>query len=720
MNTRDGGEDISEQNSFRGNLFDPHPYDDDYQDENEEGEDDDEAAARDIRPDHAMPIDLKKLAVAVPHAVQPIALQKLAPVEFPSPRDWQRTGAPDQTVESGCYENIGNSPDLDRIVALPRRVPPNVIYPVTAQQTPEGEALIELMTKRWSRGDRQCACASIDQQIAAGNRQCFKRFNIIQAWTLYEIGIVGGAIGAISVGSGKTGITIFALLALNTYDPKIRCGLLLLPTQQVTQLHHEYRLIREHFHVPEMRIHTGSVGKQELAPNMPMLHVRPYSLLSIASNSDWIRKLAPQAVISDECDKLKIIDGAGTSRVMRHFFERGDTAFVGLTGSLSDSRLGEYYHLMAIALKYHSPTPLDQVTVDEWERVISATGSPDLAGELRRLCAPGEHVWDGFRRRLNETKGVIIAAGASVDVKLVIRQREAPAIPEAVAVELNRLRTGWVRPDGEELVDAMAVAECALELACGMYYRWIFPRGEPEALIKEWLGARKDFHKEQREFLLDRREYLDSPALAEKAAMRHWGDLPKRKDQPEWQSYAWPRWRDVRGRVKPQTDAVWIDDFLVRDAVEWAHETKGIIWYKIKEFGRRIADLGGFTLHDGGPDALERLIGGRKGSKVYRGEDGARSIVCSIQSNGRGRDGMQRIFNNQLIANPPASGAGWEQMLGRSHRQGQKADQVNTWFYKHTPELQAVIDKALRKSEYAERTYLGVPQKIRLGGLNRE
>ena len=50
MNTRDGGEDISEENPFRGNLFDPHPYDDDYEDENEKGEDDDESTASDIRP----------------------------------------------------------------------------------------------------------------------------------------------------------------------------------------------------------------------------------------------------------------------------------------------------------------------------------------------------------------------------------------------------------------------------------------------------------------------------------------------------------------------------------------------------------------------------------------------------------------------------------------------------------------------------------------------
>lgn len=653
------------------------------------------------------PVDLKALAVAPPAPVAKIDATDLVASPFRAPRDYQ-TAAPPDTCQSR-WAPIEGSEELERVLALERRAP-------LVAGSPRGEALIEMMTARWSRGPRACACAEIDPQIKAGKRQCLKRLNFIQAWALYEIGIVGGLVGFMAVGTGKGLLNFLTMLAFSEFDPKIKSGLLLVPPNLVEQLAHEYELLREHFVVPEIWYHTSDKIPPGLSPGMPVLHVRPYSLLSGDKYSDWVRNLSPDVVIADEADKLKNIAGAGTSRIFRQFYERGDTRFAGWSGSFTNAGIGEYAPLAALALRYQSPLPLDWAVTERWGQAIDSSNSPAPPGALLRLCAPGETVQQGFGRRLAETMGIIISVGASVDVGFTLTEREPPALPPAVTEELAKLRAGWVRPDGEELVDAMQVAKCATELACGMYYYWWFPRGEPESLIKEWLAARKDYFQELRQTLLPRDEFMDSPKLCQVAAMRHHGDLPQREDRPVWQSYAWPRWRDVKALVKPETKAAWIDEWLARDAAEWALEERGVVWYGIVEFGRKIAELAGLPLHDGGPDAGVRLIGGRskKTGKSYAGEDGSRAAICSIDSHHRGRDGMQRIWRKQLLANLTANAAKLEQLFGRLHRQGQEED-VEAEYYAHTPEVEDRLETALRNAGYIQNTIPGNTQKLRIG-----
>jgi hypothetical protein len=99
-------------------------------------------------------------------------------------------------------------------------------------------------------------------------------------------------------------------------------------------------------------------------------------------------------------------------------------------------------------------------------------------------------------------------------------------------------------------------------------------------------------------------------------------------------------------------------------------------------------------MHGGGPKAGDRL----------KAETGERSIIASIDSHGRGRNGLQFLFSKQLVAQIPSSARRWEQLLGRLIRRGQRAEEVITWLYLHVPELTESIEQALRKSEYVEDT----------------
>jgi hypothetical protein len=426
-------------------------------------------------------------------------------------------------------------------------------------------------------------------------------------------------------------------------------------------------------------------------------------------------------ILVSNCDRLRDPAGAATSRVLRLYNEFGDTKFCGWTGSLTDSSLEDYAHLAALALRLQSPLPLDPAVVSEWGRALDESDNPAPPGELGQLCDEDldpndlDQIREGFRRRLSQTMGFVISSEASVSVGLTVTERIAPALPPIIQEALDKVRTCWVRPDtlvgseyDEELVDAMQVAKVARELASGIFYRWRFDPingvSQRKADIDEWLAARKDWGRELRNRLQSREEWLDSPHLCEHAAMRFWGDRPKRDDRPEWDAATWCRWREIKGKVKPTTEACRVSDYLVVDAARWGVENLGIIWYGMVDFGKWVSEVSGLPLHGGGPDAGKRI------SK----EIGNRSIIASIASHGRGRDGLQALFCDQLITQFPSSASRVEQLMGRAHRQGQQRD-VNTWYYAHTDEMRASFETACGRARYVNGT-LGANQKI-LSGL---
>jgi hypothetical protein len=286
---------------------------------------------------------------------------------------------------------------------------------------------------------------------------------------------------------------------------------------------------------------------------------------------------------------------------------------------------------------------------------------------------------------------------------LILREREVEVPPE-VAKALEGVRATWQRPDGEELVDAISKAAVCRQLAAGVYLRWKWPRGESREMIMRWLAARKEWHKELRERLKSSREHMDSPLLLARAAQRwHDGfvheDEDGRHEYPAftkhhmtWASKAWPEWLEVRDTCEPETEAVWVSDYLVRNAVAFGLDNPGIIWYENDSVGKAIANLGGFPFYGPGPEASAGILN----------EKGKRSIVASIRGHSQGKN--LQAFSRMLVVQSMSDGAAWEQLLGRCHRSGQKADEVTCDLYRHTPEMADALDQATERARYIQET----------------
>jgi hypothetical protein len=328
-------------------------------------------------------------------------------------------------------------------------------------------------------------------------------------------------------------------------------------------------------------------------------------------------------------------------------------------------------------------------------------------GALAQLADEGEAVRNGVQRRLTETRGVITTEDARLNVRLLLNERPLPTSQKLLdALALARSGT---RPDpdmlGDRLEDQIEIVNCCRQLALGFFSRWKFPRGEPLELIDEWFAKRKAWNAELRQKLERRSSWMDSPGLLREAAERSLAGY--KGDLPVWHAGTFAAWQEIEEQVQPEEDPVWLDDVVVKDAIEWGRTTPGgIIWYAHVPFGQRVAELGGFHLYEGGDEA----------SAGIRMETGKRTIVASIKAHGEGKN--LHAFNKSLVTSWPASNKGVEQLVARTHRYRQRAAEVSYETYLGTDENKAAFDSSVADARYGLEVW-GLAQRLLFceGGL---
>jgi hypothetical protein len=371
----------------------------------------------------------------------------------------------------------------------------------------------------------------------------------------------------------------------------------------------------------------------------------------------------------------------------------------------------------------------------------------DASLDLLLADPPEKALRVGFQKWRSETPGIVTAAASDINASLYVDELEVPEMPKVVRDALADVRVNSRRPDGDELVEKVEQLACAKNVACGFYPYWAFPKHpcacpadrtptrsdnwcDQCVLIDDWYACRKKFNKELRLRLQHGELQLDSPKLCEEAAVRAWeGEATEllvycdtcwrasrrevrwpceaRAHRPAWREESWPAWFKIRDCVEYEERVKWLGHdspeaksaemhpgyFLARHLAEWGRKNKGVIWFQSVPLGRKISELGKLPYFNGGPHGEERL----------RAEKGDRSIVVSISAHGAGTNGLQELFNEQVLAEMPPSNAtthGVEQIFGRLHRRGQKKDSVITHICLHAYEFRDAFRKAIEKAEF--------------------
>ncbi len=472
----------------------------------------------------------------------------------------------------------------------------------------------------------------------------------IQSAALMEASLADGLYAMMPVGSGKTLVT---LLLPEVLDSKK--AVLLVPTQLKKKTAREIPGYQEHFNLP-----------------LDRLAVVTYDELSSPGKADVLEQELPDLIICDESDQIARKSSARSKRLFKYNDDHPGTRFCMLTGTPSDGSILDYVHHLELTLRKNSPAPRGYNEVADWANALDAEPAMYThPGALMRFCEPEENVREGFRRRVAETTGVLMAPEVALGLPLKTRKLDMQ-IPSIVHQMLEEVRRDWAIA-GQELTLAIDRMRFLKQLACGFYYRWKWPDGVPDY---EWLEARNAWNREVREKLKRPRPGMDSPYFLERAAQ-----------SGKWKSESYANWSEVKDRPVPPNEAIWISDFLIKEVEKWIDD-RSIIWYGWIAVGERLAEDLKLPLYGEGTDA-----------------DIAREtcIVCSMKTQSTGKN-LQDRYDRNLLTSPPVSARRLEQLIGRTHRYGQKSEVVKLDWYGHTPEYEQSMAKARGRAKFVRET----------------
>lgn len=545
--------------------------------------------------------------------------------------------------------------DFERIAALPER------------------------PQEWSDGDLDAAIDALTEEFKTADGTM--RLKRIQARALAEAMLQGKGIFEVGAGLGKFGIGALLFTAWNA-----KRGLLLVPAHLRQQTIDEWKRWSKHWKLlPLFDLDAGAVAG-------PHVRVLSYSALSTVRCAAFLDEYQPDVVVADEAHYLARTKSARGKRIFRYLRSSKKAGrpvkFVPMSGTMRRKSIRECSTLYEAALWDQSPFPTEYPDVEQWCFTLDEGVRDDsriAPGALERFCTVEEiaeginGVRRGVRSRVLSSGGVIASKDSDLGVSLVLQALDIE-VPQKVKDALHQIRTSYTLPTGETF-DAGLVAWAHLrEAGCGFTYRYDPPA--PEA----WSKARKDWNSFVTECMEHppRGMHLDSPLMVWNAV------LAGKFGEPEKVS-PWRNWKNIRDSFVPNPVPVWIDDFLVRAAEDYALKHNACVWVGHSSAFTKAESTG---ITDSDEDDVGQKFtripyfgAGKQGEQIrtYKGP-----CAASIRSHSTGKNLQQ--FSKALIMCLPSSGAALEQLLARHHREGQTADEVHVAFFLHTREMyQALV-----------------------------
>ena len=457
----------------------------------------------------------------------------------------------------------------------------------------------------------------------------------VQALALHDISSGTGLLGPIRVGGGKTLISLLAPLVTNAQKP-----ILITPAGLRKKTERDRAGLLEHWRIPR---------------HMQLISVES---LGRVSGATLLEQLEPDLIVIDECHKFKNKRAGCTRRLMRYMAAHPETRVVAISGTVIKHSLKDFAHIARWALKDGAPVP-DERYVDEWADALDEQVNPLRRldpGPLLRLATsaddgdPTTRARKGFQRRLSETPGVVCSEGSDgCDASIYIRAIDY-AVSETTEANFLKLRTTWCTPDDWPISEAIVHWRHARELALGFHGVWN-PR-PPDS----WLMPRKAWSSFVRR-VISSSHHLDTE-LAVTNEVRA-GRLNS--------SGTWEKWVDVRESFTPHPQDVWHDDAALLACIKWMGEGPGIVWCEHKFFAKELARRTGAKYYGAG--------GLTRHGEYIEDADPKTCIIASMAANSTGKN-LQHLYWRNLFTSPPMGADAWEQNIGRTHRSGQKADQV--------------------------------------------
>lgn len=532
------------------------------------------------------------------------------------------------------------------------------------RDTPELQRVLALPRRNWQDFDDDAANLITEWLKRPGGQM---KLRTLQAAALADIHDYEGMFGPIRVGAGKTLITFLAARVLGAERP-----VLLIPA----------KLRRK------TRIEMDELAKHWLFPRPTLVS---YELLGRAHAADKLAEIQPDLICADECHKLKNTSAAVTRRVARFIKAHPEVVFIPMSGTVTRRSLWDYAHLLEWSVPSALyPLPRDFTQMAEWADALDEKRDANrmAAGGLRLFMNREEsNITElqgarmAYRRRLTDTPAVIATEDKADGMSLIITGEKLD-LPDNVDEAFQHLRSKWQTPDGWDVAEAVEIWRHCRELACGFYYVW-----DPRPPM-DWMMARSSFYKDVRHILRYNQRNLDSMLQVVNAM-----------DAGHYDASTLGEWRAIRDTFKPNTVPIWLTDVVVDRVVRWMKKP-GIVWVEHIAFADKLIERGLPVYGRGGEN--------QHGSPIELA-DPSKGIVASIAANSEGRN--LQAWSRNLVVSCPGNGGLWEQLLGRTHRDGQESDEVTFELLFGCLEQWSALQQALADSRYIQDS-TGQEQKL--------
>jgi len=438
--------------------------------------------------------------------------------------------------------------------------------------------------------------------------------------------------------------------------------------------------------------------------DLPHVELIAYSRLSRPEGWDMLNALKPDYIFADEAHCLRHLGSTRTRRLVRYLEQNPNTVFAAASGTLTARSVRDYAHLARYALGTCSPLPLLTSHLDSWANVLDSDGRPSptdwktieplldkfgcsftarMKGS-RRIDAARE----AYRKLLTTAAGVVSTDDESAPCSLLIHCLRNPSMPEDIVDALRCVMEG-TSPNGEEVFeDEAAVWRAARQVSAGFYYRWAWERTPQGRIDHEWLEARSRWSRwVRRELDTAARDGYDSPALIKDKVAKDIERNPTLATTSRIHC-ALADWLKVSGRQPPPTVPVRLSYYLIDAVIDEVskHDEPVLVWYETRETGECLREKTGWPLY--GP-------GGAPGGVPH-------TCLVSISAHHKGLN--LQAWRLNLVVEPPSSGQVWEQLMGRTHRAGQEADEVEVFTFVGPKPFASAFASAREKAAYAAAT----------------
>lgn len=559
---------------------------------------------------------------------------------------------------------VPRTPELSRILSLPRRSGAgydDLIDPLSELLKKPGHVCRPLNPK--DPNDRGCAGG-------------FTRLNVFQTQGLCEFHDHGGTFIQGPLGVGKTGIAVLAPTLLEPLFPEGIRALYVLPGSGVGKTIHEINILREHWHIiPFQLVSYQKLAREEqefffFEPpgpyNVIILDEAHYCRNAETAVTRRINRLRDKA--GQEIEVVRISTGQ-TFRVRVPPPPRMAT----MTATPIKDSVRDVGHVMGWSMGERSPLPLDDSDLADWSGALDAEPAERLAPGALTAFSKGNDSLEMIRKGVGawifDTPGCISSTDTYVDAKLDIALRN---------VKLAKVEDDWFKvlrgdptdidnfpgkttPDGDVFTEAAELWRHACSLALGYFTKW-----DPPA-PPEWRMKRGRWHVWAREILAESRT-LDT--LAQLATAVDTGRFDRARailcgGEPKTPRQVLEDWREIQPTFVPNSVPVWVGETSLKYAETWL-EGGGIVWTGHRHFGIELAKRTGcpYFSADGLDEYRRQSIVTSQAKAII-----ASSVACAAQFN------LQRYHRN-LIASVWPAAYQVEQLIGRTHRQGQRAPLV--------------------------------------------